>query len=136
MAGAFILLIIICANAQIQRMLQIKPLLFLGRISFSLYAVHWLFAVTCYSLIMGYCQDAGCGKYSYAATVFISIAASIGAAWVMTRHIDEPCIGFSKWFAGVIVNTEKTSAITAKQQQAVKTEEITQAVKPSPIPAP
>lgn len=105
--GALLIMIIICVNTRIQKVLICQPLLFVGRISFSLYAVHWLFVVTSYDYILGYCQEFGCGNFSAWVTVVTSIILSIGAAWLITRYIDEPCIKQAAKITKIVISPQR-----------------------------
>jgi len=88
-----------------------RPLLWLGRISFSLYAIHWIFVVILHPRILAACHQ----QLTYAWSV--EITASIAAAWMLTKYVDEPCIKLSGVIADRIVNP---GPVTPKQSVAVK----------------
>jgi len=90
MLGAMLVFAAVCLNPIFHGMLLIFPLPFLGRISFSLYAVHWIFLqkidwVSACLLRNGWSNDSAL----IAANLSI-VAVCIVIAWLMTQWVDCP----------------------------------------------
>ena len=97
--AAAALIAIILQNQWLQRILQNRLAIFLGRISFSLYLVHMAVVSTvCTQLFLWLGND---GDYLGAAIISFAIGfpVCLGVAWFVTRWIDEPAIRFSRNFA-------------------------------------
>ena len=93
--GAVLLLAVFVAAVPLRRPLEVAPVLFLGRISFALYIVHFLVLGSLGAGLLIALQDLL--PYAInAIVVFITVvAASIGVAWVFTRLIDEPTVALT-----------------------------------------
>ena len=102
--GALIIFSIALSNKVFQAILKHKILLFLGRISFALYAIHWLFVVTWFPAMLAFYKAQHFGAWSASAANMSGVALSLIAARLLTRWIDEPCIRWSGRIADAIVN--------------------------------
>ena len=76
---------------------------FLGRISYSLYAIHFL-VLTSFTSWLGlkHASHESMGKITL--NFALSTALLIGVSHLLTRWVDQPGIRFSKWFAGRVLN--------------------------------
>lgn len=92
--GGIIIFFVVIYSSMLQRLLTLKPLLYLGRLSFSIYLLHW-------PVLLSF----GCGLYllignrSTAATwvVFVAGAVVTGTiAVAFERYIDAPAIALSR----------------------------------------
>ena len=94
--AAFLFLIIVIMNKKIQRPLETKVLLYLGRISYSIYLVHWGFCI----FIMDYWETwgnlLGEGPVRFCLMFVLYITVTVVAADLMYRFVEAPFIRFSK----------------------------------------
>lgn len=105
MLGSILIFIFIMCNNPIKNILNHKLLVFIGGISYSLYAVHYL--VQKYfvkSIYLYFTQEM---KYDvnicFWAIFLVSTAIIIFIAWLTDKYIDKPCIKFSSWFAKKLI---------------------------------
>jgi peptidoglycan/LPS O-acetylase OafA/YrhL len=119
--GATLILAALVALKPLQRPFRTRPLLFLGRISFALYIVHFLVLNSIGAGIVWKLRDATnitAVKLFASATV---IVVSIGAAWLFTRLVDEPTLavlsrgykGLEQWFRRARPGARAATARTA-----------------------
>ena len=94
--AAFLFLIIVITSKNIQILLENKVLLYLGKISYSLYLIHWIIG----KIIMDYWhiwgQYLGEGALRFFLLFLLFISLSILAADYMYRFIELPFIRYSK----------------------------------------
>lgn len=116
--GGIIIFFIAIYSSALQRLLASKPLLYLGRLSFSIYLLHWpvllSFGSALYLLI---------GDRSAAATwaVFFVGAVITGLiAVAFERYVDAPAVAFSRWVRGNGTITAKSEHLLASVQQATR----------------
>ena len=99
MAGAMLLFIFVLYNDKIHNILNSRLLVFIGGISYSLYAIHWLvlkfFSYSIYSRLINYCNN----DIAFIGMIIISIPVMFIFSYLVDRFIDKPCIKFSGWFA-------------------------------------
>jgi len=113
MGGAILIFVIALVNPWVQRVLSIRPLLWLGRVSFSLYVIHWLFTWEYFSFIESFFRMFGVSDNAVNAFSTAScIALSLIAAHFVTRYVDEPCIKLSGIIAERIVNPRPAAAVS------------------------
>jgi peptidoglycan/LPS O-acetylase OafA/YrhL len=105
MLGSILIFIFIMCNNPIKNILNHKLLVFIGGISYSLYAVHYL--VQKYFVKSIYLYFTQAMKYDvnicFWAIFLVSTAIIIFIAWLTDKYIDKPCIKFSSWFAKKLV---------------------------------
>ncbi len=106
MIGAMSLFTFILCNDRIKQILEFKPLVFLGGISYSVYVLHWLMLSHFIHRIMGFVTGTlGLNSYfSLALIVVINTSFLIVAAWLVDKWVDKPCIKFSALFAQKLVS--------------------------------
>ncbi len=85
-------------QGRLQKLLESPPILFLGRISFSLYLIHLavLYSVGA-PLFLWLVVAGGLSRFGAVLVIFaICIPACLGAAWLLARWVDEPAIRLSR----------------------------------------
>lgn len=107
MIGAILMFSFVMMNDKIKSMLEARPLVFIGEISFSIYVIHYL-VMTKYikldrinSFLIG---QWGCNLYlAFIIATLVGTTSIVVLAWLVDKHIDKPCIQFSAWFAKKLV---------------------------------
>lgn len=94
--GAFILLAYIINSPRLQRWLTIQPLLFLGRISYSLYLVHWFFVDQVFHKLDLYLPGSPHRRLTILAALLVTIGASLLTATVFNILVERPAIRLGK----------------------------------------
>ncbi len=94
--AAFLTLIIVIMSSKIQRILTNPILLYLGKISYSLYLIHWFFVVFIMDYWEKWGQFLGEGGLRFITMFIIFVSTSIIAAHLMYRFIELPFIKLSK----------------------------------------
>ena len=94
--GAFILLAYIINSPRLQRWLTIKPLLFLGRISYSLYLAHWFFVDQVFHKLDIYIPGSPHYRLTILAALLITIGASLLTATIFNVLVERPAIRLGK----------------------------------------
>jgi peptidoglycan/LPS O-acetylase OafA/YrhL len=100
MFGAMIIFIGVLISSWTKNILNIKLLIFIGQISYSLYACHWL--VQKYFFAKVY-SSTGCGIYMDILFFALSFTVTILIAWLIDIFIDKPCIKISNYIGKKIV---------------------------------
>lgn len=99
--GAFFIVCSVIGSARIAWIFALRIPVYLGRISFSLYLLHWpIICSLSYAVI--HLLFVGWGwRYepALAVTLVITLLACLGASHLMTRYVDEFAIGISDRFA-------------------------------------
>lgn len=95
--GAIILVTATLHNSTIQRILSVRPIIWLGRVSFSLYAVHIPIIFSIGSIV--FLQMARNGHYNLGAivSIVVTLTLSLALSEILTRFVDVPSQRFSKW---------------------------------------
>lgn len=123
MIGAMLIFIFIMCNNIIKNILNHKLLVFIGGISYSLYATHYL--VQKYFIKDIYTYFTRTMKYDVNICFWSIFAAStvliILIAWLIDKYIDKPCINFSSWFATKLVGKIRGRIEVFKIIQSVQT---------------
>lgn len=96
--GGFFLIVSILNISTFKKIFSHKIFLFLGKISFSMYFIHFviLCSFSCFlflKLIVYFSYS-----ISFLLTFFISVICIIFISYFLTKYIDIPAIRFSKWF--------------------------------------
>lgn len=99
MIGAAIVFLFVCFCPATHKILSIKPLIFLGKISFSLYVSHWLIVVTYSSFF----KDLMIG-FPFLLQSVLLVGVSVLVGWLLTIAIDNPAVKF----AGVVASKFKS----------------------------
>lgn len=96
--GAAFMLAGVLMNRSLQRFLQHRLLVFLGRISYSMYLIHMalIFAVA-HPVFLYFFQRGQ--RYSVSVLIALTVCSVcvLLAAWGMTRFVDEPAIRFARY---------------------------------------
>lgn len=106
MLGAMLLFIFVICNDKIKRILEIRPLVFIGGISYSIYVLHWFILERYICKINYYFITTFWSNIylSFVATFIISTTIIIIASWLVDMCVDKPCIWFSTWFAKGLIS--------------------------------
>lgn len=94
--GSFLILAYIINSPRLQRWLTVKPLLFLGRISYSVYLVHWYFVDYGISLINRFVPYFPSYRVAVIAVLACTVTATIIVATVFNILIERPSIRLGK----------------------------------------
>jgi peptidoglycan/LPS O-acetylase OafA/YrhL len=111
----FIFLFVIC-NDQVKRILEFKPLVFIGGISYSVYVLHWLILAPHTQEIHNFVANRlSANVYiSFAISLLIGVSIIIIAALLLDLLVDKPCIKFSSWFAKGLVREIQSKIASIK----------------------
>lgn len=106
-ASVLVWLLVACTSIRARCILTSKPLLYLGRISFSLYLTHipMLYTVTSALYIRSINQGIG-STWSNAIILFLSMPFFLGVASVFEHYVDRPSIRLSNRIGRVILNMD------------------------------
>jgi peptidoglycan/LPS O-acetylase OafA/YrhL len=104
--AAALLIVNIIAARPLQRFLETRPVQFLGRISFSLYLLHFLVLGTYGSYLFMHLVSGIGYRWGTAIAYFPFLLISIIAAYIYAKYVDVPAISLSgaiyrRWFATV-----------------------------------
>jgi peptidoglycan/LPS O-acetylase OafA/YrhL len=80
---------------QVKEHLQSRIFLFLGKISYGLYAIHFLVLGSFSSWLFLRLHDRLGYASSFLAVFFISLSLMLGLAYLITKYIDEPSIALA-----------------------------------------
>jgi len=94
--AAFMTIAIVMMSKDAQVFLENKVLLYLGKISYSIYLIHWLFVVGIMDYWHIWGEFLGEGALRIATMFVFYIGATILAASFMYRYVEEPFIRISK----------------------------------------
>lgn len=94
--AAFLFLIIVMMSKNIQALLENKVLLYLGKISYSIYLIHWIIGLFIMNNWQVWGQYLGEGAFRVFVMFILFIGASVFAADLMYRFIEAPFIRISK----------------------------------------
>jgi peptidoglycan/LPS O-acetylase OafA/YrhL len=88
---------------RIQAWLQLRPIVFFGRISFASYLLHLSVIYGVGGWIFKWCYDVS-GSYAtgFVAGYVVSLIALLGAATAFTRYVDQPAMALSRWVANTL----------------------------------
>ena len=83
-----------------QWLLSRRPLIFLGRISYSLYLIQFVVLLCFLPPLMHWLNSLGLREPNtmLAIVMFSGIAITIGLSAFLHRFIEQPCIDFGHWF--------------------------------------
>ena len=102
-AGLFVALPLV--SAPLRRVLDARPLVWLGRVSFGLYLMHALVIASAGAAVYlrlrqrsGWSHDAA----AWTATG-VSLVASLAAGWAFLHAVDRPSVAAARWVAAVII---------------------------------
>lgn len=115
MFGAILMFSFVMMNDKVKSMLEAKPLVFIGEISFSIYVIHYL-VMTKYinaSIVNNFLVSSlGMNIYlAFVVTWAVVLCGITILAWLVDKHIDKPCIQFSAWSAKQILTAIRKSTI-------------------------
>ena len=110
--GAFLLLLWVMSSPRVQRVMEWPALQFLGRVSYSLYLVHFIVLLTAAQYGIHWANSVGItGSYSYWLAFAITISGSLILAAICYRYVERPAISLGKFLAN------KASARTMSKGQ-------------------
>lgn len=95
--GAFLLILVGLNSRWVQKLLALRPFLFLGRISYPMYAIHWIVLGSFSSFLFLKLAPIWHYKLGFLATFGASILLIFGIADLAWRFIDTPGIRLSGW---------------------------------------
>jgi peptidoglycan/LPS O-acetylase OafA/YrhL len=97
--GCAAILISVFSSQTLQRTLNCKPVVFLGRISYSVYLLQFIIILCLLPPLVSLFNQCGLASpfVLFPLTLLASLAATIGAAALMYRFIELPVINFSHW---------------------------------------
>jgi peptidoglycan/LPS O-acetylase OafA/YrhL len=97
--GCSLFLALALGSGQLQWLLSRKPLVFLGRISYSLYLIQFVVILCVLPALMHSLNAVGLVEPNVilAIVMFTGIATTIAISSVLHRYIEQPCIDFGHW---------------------------------------
>jgi len=107
--GAFLCIIALSGLPSLQRTLTTKACAFLGRISYSMYLIHFTIIGFLGSFIIINLSPLGYGTSLIAAMIII-LPTTIGASYLFTILIDEPSIQISNYLSKTLTNQANASS--------------------------
>lgn len=100
MIGAILMFVFIMCNDKIKILLEYKPFVFIGNISYSVYVIHWLlityYAIDIYNFIICFIASNNCLAFFIAFAIILTII--ILESYLIDKFIDKPCIKIASWF--------------------------------------
>ena len=95
--GCALILISIFGSQSLQRVLNWKPVVFLGRISYSVYLLQFIIILCLLPPLVSLCNRSGITNpwLLCLLTILASVAATIGGSAILYRFIESPVINFS-----------------------------------------
>jgi peptidoglycan/LPS O-acetylase OafA/YrhL len=116
--GAFGLIAVIIALRPLQRLLELKPIQFMGRISFSLYLMHFLVLGSYTSYLFTNLPTTMSFGFRVLITFIPTVIVTIAVAYLYAKFVDESAIRLSgvihqRLFAKVEPATQSTSATSS-----------------------
>jgi len=99
MIGAIVIFVAVMLNTVFVRsILEWKPVNFLGNISYSFYAIHFLIMKTISETVDTILNQYLQRDVAFCSMILLTFPIIIFAAWTMDKYIDKPCIKLSAWF--------------------------------------
>ncbi len=95
--GAFLVLLAVLNSEKTQEILSIRPFVFLGRISFPLYAVHWILLGSVSAFLFYQFVHFVSYPLAFLITFAISLPLMLVAADLIQRYVDRPGTKASRW---------------------------------------
>ncbi|MEG0635613.1 MAG: acyltransferase [Pseudomonas sp.] len=109
LAGAFLCIIALAGLPSLQRLLTTRPCAFLGRISYSMYLIHFTVIGFLGSSLIVNMASLGYGT-SLFITLGILLPVVIASAYLFTIMIDEPSIRLSNRLAKTLMNSPRSTS--------------------------
>lgn len=101
--GAFLVLLWVMASPRVQRVMDWPMFQFLGRVSYSLYLVHFIVLLTAAQYSIRWANSLGIdGSYSYWLAFAVTIIGSLLLAALCFRFVERPAIALGNALAGKI----------------------------------
>ncbi|MBC7447344.1 MAG: acyltransferase [Hymenobacteraceae bacterium] len=100
--AAAALLAIVINRPRLQRVLAIRPLVFLGTISYGVYLLHWLFVVGVMDKWDTYAARFGGEPRAYWVLLALTVAATLIASTIFYYVVERPCIRLGKRVAAAL----------------------------------
>lgn len=95
--AAVIIIVLVLTSKRLNKLLELKPLVFLGSISYSVYAVHLIILGSAASLAFYLAQQQGLSyNYSAAIAVAVYLPVVLIVAVLMNKFVDKPAIALSR----------------------------------------
>lgn len=106
--GAALLLFGVLASPVIQKLLRWQPLVTLGKLSFSIYLLHWPVMISVGSLLYLKLRDRG-WEHTPAVVLMWAVFTllTFAGAWFLHRYVDEPSIRIGRWIEGWFSGSKK-----------------------------
>ena len=103
--GAFLILAYIINSPRLQQLLAVKPLLFLGRISYSVYLVHWFFVDYVMQHWATFTASIPNTKIAFLAMLGSTIAVTLLTATIFNILFERPAIKLGKYLSARFATT-------------------------------
>jgi len=105
MIGAILLFIFVICNAMLKKLLDLKALVFIGSISYSIYVMHNVLLIGQGDNVISFVyKHISTNIYlSFVIIMTIGLTATIFISWLVDKWVDKPCIRLSTWFAKKLV---------------------------------
>ena len=99
--GCFMILISVLGSQTLQRILNHKVAVFLGRISYSVYLLQFIIILCLLPPLVALLNKMGIYQPGilFSSTIIVGVAATIGCAAIMYRWVELPVINFGHWFS-------------------------------------
>jgi peptidoglycan/LPS O-acetylase OafA/YrhL len=97
--GCAMILIYVFSSQPWQRILNCRPVVFLGRISYSVYLLQFIIILCLLPPLVAALNQLGITQpvVLFVVTILASVAATVGCAAIMYRFVELPVIDFSHW---------------------------------------
>jgi peptidoglycan/LPS O-acetylase OafA/YrhL len=113
--GALLVLVAVIALHPVRRPLESRPVHFLGRVSFSLYILHFLVLGSLGAALLIALDDVLPYTANALVVFAVVVVASIGVSWVYTRLVDEPATALTgRAYKRARANVERWRAEAAR----------------------
>jgi peptidoglycan/LPS O-acetylase OafA/YrhL len=104
--GAVAVVLAVLRLGWLSRFMKTRPLQFLGRISFSMYLLHFIIMGSLGSLLFATLFPAFSFIASFIVTFIVSMTATLVAAALYTRYVDQPSIVLSKYLGNKMIGAQ------------------------------
>lgn len=100
--ASVIIIVLILTSTRLKKILEVRPLVYLGKISYSLYAIHYVLLGLVGSAVFLYFSKKLSYNMSVAMTFAIYIPIVLAVAHIIHKYVDEPSVRLSNHVAAVV----------------------------------